>query len=553
MQDFKNEMNNINIEPDFLIKFINDFPMGCLYKDSGEKQSKTINILSPLFDIFSKTDLFEIYETLFNMDLVRNNKLKKNISAIIDKLNQLNKYPPIKLYIGNCKDIDYLKKIKTNLSSIKSLNLSFSNNLINEETISFFDLFFTTVEFQNNLIKLNLSRGQITYPDAKILEQINNFKVLEELSIKSIIFDNYNSDNVIILKIKNLKKLYLYECDKYINFENCCSNLITLDIIISGMQKPHVPLKMPNLEKLNMIHFLNNDFINSYFDFNNFKKLKIFYNDTGKGKLEYLPYLNIPSIEEIKLNFKNKTKNENIECFLNLIKIKTLKKIIFNQFNLDDNEISEIEGVNDSVTEISFDITDMKFTLVDLKNKFPNLCKLNIYYTETDYSNKTTYNSVYLRMKNNSKNKLGIKYIDCLNIYFEPYEDLEDIYFNWKKQINLDILPFFNQNFEGKFISLIDLRLYLDKLSVEYLNNLFNNLEKMPNLKEFRLYCYCDEISQEDYQKLIIKVLILKIEFIEFSLRGISNIQELFSIEELKNIYKLFDFNSYKIVKIYKF
>ena len=256
MQDFKNEMNNINIEPDFLIKFINDFPMGCLYKDSGEKQSKTIKILSPLFDIFSKTDLFEIYETLFNMDLVRNNKLKKNISAIIDKLNQLNKYPPIKLYIGDCKDIDYLKKIKTNLSSIKSLNLSFSNNLINEETISFFDLFFTTVEFQNNLIKLNLSRGQITYPDAKILEQINNFKVLEELSIKSIIFDNYNSDNVIILKLKNLKKLYLNDCNEYINFENCCSNLIVLDLFISGMQKPLVPLKMPNLENLNMIHFI---------------------------------------------------------------------------------------------------------------------------------------------------------------------------------------------------------------------------------------------------------------------------------------------------------
>ena len=105
-----------------------------------------------------------------------------------------------------------------------------------------------------------------------------------------------------------------------------------------------------------------------------------------------------------------------------------------------------------------------------------------------------------LKMKNNSKNKLGIKYIDYLNIFFEPYENLEEIYIYWKKQINLDNIPFFIKNFKGIFNSLIDLKLNLDKLSVDYLKILFNNLDNMPKLKEFGLFCYCHEIIQKDYE-----------------------------------------------------
>ena len=52
--------------------------------------------------------------------------------------------------------------------------------------------------------------------------------------------------------------------------------------------------------------------------------------------------------------------------------------------------------------------------------------------------------------------------------------------------------------------------------------------------------------------KPIIKILILKLYFIELSLWGLADYQQLFSIEEIKNIYNLFNFTNYKKVKIYK-
>ena len=61
-----------------------------------------------------------------------------------------------------------------------------------------------------------------------------------------------------------------------------------------------------------------------------------------------------------------------------------MAKIIINDFNLNYNEISEIKGVNSSVTELILEITNKKYILSNLSNKFPKLNRLYI-------SNKKIY------------------------------------------------------------------------------------------------------------------------------------------------------------------
>ena len=61
-----------------------------------------------------------------------------------------------------------------------------------------------------------------------------------------------------------------------------------------------------------------------------------------------------------------------------LISLKTLKDITFSLKNIEDNEILQINGENNSVINLKLYIFKENFEIYNLQKKFPNLINLSI-------------------------------------------------------------------------------------------------------------------------------------------------------------------------------
>ena len=73
----------------------------------------------------------------------------------------------------------------------------------------------------------------------------------------------------------------------------------------------------------------------------------------------------------------------------------------------------------------------------------------------------------------------------------------------------------------------------------------------MPSLKEFELNCNCKEIEIDDFNKMIIKLLSLDLNFILVITRLMSEAKQ-YSFKELKKLYPLLNSNNFKFLEIYK-
>ena len=155
-------------------------------------------------------------------------------------------------------------------------------------------------------------------------------------------------------------------------------------------------------------------------------------------------------------------------------------------------------------------------------------------------------------MREYSENNINILYNNGnLNMSLEPYKDLEEIIVFWFESIELSTLPFFQNNLTEIFTSLVIFRFQLPNISSNDLNNLYINIDKMPNLKEFGLITNCKEIKKDDANKFIIKLLSLDLNFIEFNAKE-ESWHEQYSFEELKILFPLINLNHFKLIEIYK-
>ena len=57
------------------------------------------------------------------------------------------------------------------------------------------------------------------------------------------------------------------------------------------------------------------------------------------------------------------------------------------------------------------------------------------------------------------------------------------------------------------------------EIELKILKNLFNNLEKIPNLKDFKLIAFCKDIEEKEYENFIRKILFLKIKSIYLKIK----------------------------------
>ena len=384
------------------------------------------------------------------------------------------------LYI-NKNNINYLKELEINFNNIKKFIASPTNSrefILVDNKKDFNDFFKILFSFDNinnlNYLKIHISGNQHKIK-LNIIEILNNFKCLEYLYLAGI-----DLESTFIINLPNLKKLFISGCDKITFFDN--PNLEQLYINESGIDNPKSLLKFPKLEKCEFYSWRNTDIkrYNSIIDLSILKNLKIF-----------------AGLKNVRL---------------------ILKKI-----NSDD--ISKIQGENNSITklEINFTKNENDCNILNFQNKLINLSELKIILPFVNIRASTN-----LKIEENLNCKVNTIEIDGDNkniiLYCGPYENLVkvDISINCDIVNYKTIFPIFDNNCKTIFKSLNYFKLihndYGYNVSLDILNNLYNNIDKMPKLKHFEMYCFSEDIDKSFYNKLKKKIMSLNLEFIKIEI-----------------------------------
>ena len=317
-------------------------------------------------------------------------------------------------------------------------------------------------------------------------------------------------------------------------------------------------LKFPNLIeeiKLNDSINENEHKYNSLIDFKSLNKLKIF-----NGGINYFLELENIILEKVDIYGDNLTKEIEKKMIEKILEIKSLKEADFNIDKLDNDEIEKIPGENNTITKLilNCDYKRCEFTFYNLLYKFPNLTDLFInsysFYGDgsLDFEIKENSKSKINRLNLNLKNENNIE----IKLFCQSYENLISICINNTQNIkNLtNVFPFFNSGNKIIFKSLSSLAIYSTiphKISFDIFENLCNNIDYMPNLKNLFLDCYFADIKKDIYEKFIEKILKSKIHSIYLCIENDYNKNKLvkYSLDELKRFYP--DINKYYFKNIY--
>ena len=426
----------------------------------------------------------------------------------------------------NNKDIDYFDKFKMNLKNIKKLIL------LEDKDIGaynyFFEKFFSFKEIKNNLNHLKIS---LKYNiDNTILQDINNFKNLEILELNYIYFKS-----LFILNLPQLKSLNICNSNNISLSEKMCSNLRQLyfDNFTPIQEKQ---LKFPNLKKCEFCFekfYINYNLI---FDFTTMKNLRVL-------KSESEDFLKLGSnilLEDLTVisNYNNNIEIEK-KIIEKIISMKSLKKVNVSLNKISYNDISNINGLNNSISSFGIELKNhSNFILFNLQEKFPNLYDLEIKVSSENGTNS-------IDIKENKKFKIKNLKIICnnanLKLYCQNIQNLEKIDISVGNLENIeDKFTFFKDNCDIIFSSLKYLKFtYNSNIDLKILDNLCNNLGKMNNLKYLWLCFNCENIDKNYYDRLNEKLSNLNLDFINIDISNGLIIQELLNVglfDEDKNI-----------------
>ena len=260
----------------------------------------------------------------------------------------------------------------------------------------------------------------------------------------------------------------------------------------------------------------------------------------GNSSLEYLKVI----------SFKNSIETE-VKILEKILTIKTLKEIIIDFKYINDDLISKIEGENNSVNRINMVWNTEECILYNFQKKFPNISELNISTRNSNY-----YSSIF-EINENPKYKINKLTISNegnskLKLYCGPFENLiefELYHYSEIKNIK-NFFPIFRDNCNTIFISLITLKLnFTIIINNDIINNIFNNIDKMPRLQHFSFNCFVKYIDEDLYKQYINKILSLKLISVELEIKKEDYIRvSYYSLNELKDICS--KINTIKINKI---
>ena len=528
-EKYKNIINNNSIK-EYILFYLEN-----INKNSNLKNIY-LDIYSPFFDILSKLNNFsDIFIIIISIKFIKKYKLEKDYIQAFNILNKLNiKYSILFRFI-DANDINYLiTTFKINLKNIKKLILF--DESYND---SFYEKFFLFKEFQNNLIELNITLNSTKYNqvDNELFQNINTFKSLEYLELNNIFFKS-----IFNLNLPGLKALIIKYCNNISLSEKMCLNLKTLYF---GDFTPYQQkiLKFPNLENCEFYFpsYKNNTIIyNSVIDFSSMKKLKVLKADP----YDFLSIGNNILLEDlslISLSLYNDIKIEK-KIIEKIIIMKSLKKINISLNKIENNDISNIEDLNTSITSAEIELkSHVKYDLYNIQEKLPNISDLNInIFGESNVTDIDIIENNKYKIKN-----LTIKCIYAsLKLKCQSFQNLEQI--SIYIEGNLDNIknkfPFLNNNCNITFSSLTSFIFnYNINIDLDILYNLCNNLDKMKNLKNCGIFCKCKNVDKTYYEYLNEKLSLLNLDYINVDIDNDIIIAELLNdgqFEEEKNINK---------------
>jgi hypothetical protein len=380
-----------------------------------------------------------------------------------------------------------------------------------------------------------------------IIEYLNNFKILEIL-----ILSYFSINTLFTIKLDNLITLKLLYCENIALSEKCGQNIKTVSFSRSSFPKSNLLLKLPEVKDCE-IDYCENLMI----DYGSLSKIKNLTIDAY-----YFININATSLEKVTVYSNNNTDDEiekkMIEKFLSS---KTLKEIAFTITKIDSNIFSKIKGINKTVTKmrICWNNSESDCFLFDLQNKFPNLLEIDIKIDPLIRSNKL-YRKRKLEIIENLNCKINKFSLFAggkkrIKFFCGDFKNLKDVEFSINNNtINVkNAFPIFNDKCKIIFKSLTSFSMdnYCGfDLTSEVLTNIYNNMDKMPNLKKFEINTKVDSINEKFYIEFIKQLLNLKLDYIYFSPRvNYMGLIEKYKLNELKEICN--DINEKKYNKIF--
>ena len=338
------------------------------------------------------------------------------------------------------------------------------------------------------------------------------------------------------MKLKQLKSLKLRSCTNITFDENSCSDLEKMILEYSQIAQSESLLNFYILNELEGSQIFS-DIIN----FKSLEKLQIF-----KGEAYDFIHLENTLLEEITLSSSQKYSQEIEQKMINkIISMKTLKTVYIPLLHLLD-EKQFLKEYNNSVKDVTikFENNDNNNFVKYNSSYFPEALELALIekiYSKRENKNvsriiigEEDYYSNLLHLRLSSNNSNVILNIPCKKLktlrYSEYGENKVTFEFEKKDSIFKSLIEF-----SGSFKS---------PLYLETINDIFNNKDKVPNLKIFIIGGELrDEINKDLYLQFISKLL---------ELRNLEEIQ--INIEIIKyEIVKLDDSFDNDAMHIYKF
>ena len=508
-----------NIDLDSLKEYLIEF-----YKNQKnlKKGKLFLDIFSPFFEELSKSECFDLFIIPLEMDLIDKNQLNSDYIAAFENLNkkELNNIC-LKINFRNEKDINALKGININFEKIQELDII---NVGNEKNINYDNIFKQLIlapNFGKNLKKLYLKIHDVwgKINDIKIFEKINNFSNLLSLELNGFKFQKnfkLNLNNITTLILRNCSGIILSDSDKLEN------------IIISNtdIKKNKSLSKFKNLEKCELINYRNNQNFKEIIDFSkliNLKNLVCLSHDfiflTENSLVENIDLIGVE--EDTSEDIEKKT----IEKIFKLKHLKDIKFCI--NYSIDLGEILEENETNKSLKNMHIMFKEIVegSNISEFIKKFENLSELKI-----DINIGEEESIMELNIKENEKYK--IDKLSIIGFGFEKFEIICGLYSNLieiELNENLEIsnleesFPLFQKNCDIKFNKLTKFiysnwELAQFETPLEVVENVYNNLTKTPNLKNFEFVCICNGISKELYEKFIKRLLEMKLDYIKFNI-----------------------------------
>jgi len=512
-----------------------------------------ISIFSPFYEHISKCDYFEIFKMTISSKLIEKFNLKEDYISAFEQINELNlKYPVILFDYKDSNDINYLKDLKIRFGKVKKFAATHDFSIYIKDYDYFFKTLFSLNNIEKNIVYLNLFIGcnRNLRIESFSLRNLNSCTSLETLELKSFKFKT-----TFVFNLKNLTKLTLKNCENFTFEEDSCLNLEELYLLDCIIENPESPLKMPELEKCKLLPNLIRvkQTYSSIIDFKSLKNVK-------EITCEISDFINMEETSITNVNIYSYENSYEYEKTMleKLISTSTLKEISIELKEIDDFVISEFLGKNASVTNIDIKwLNEKKDCIIDnLEKKFISLNTINII---TSY--KKCQSTLEIRENpecNVVKFSLKIGGKKNIILYCQSFESLEsvDFYVNGDIVNIIDSFPLFKDDSEVIFKSLTYFKYtnYTNETSLLFLQNLYNNLDNMPILKHFEFHAITKDINIEIYKIFLRKILLMKLDSINFSIKQSLNDGNLqYSEYELRGLFPDIKCINYDKVNIRKF